>query len=88
MTQQQLIEKILRKFPGRKEAEIRDALNEVKNEFCRETRIIEGEFTTFDTDATSVYYTMGDDVVTIKQVDVNGSKITPLGGVYEILLQT
>ena len=88
MIQQQLIEKILRKFPGRKEAEIREALNEVQKEFCRETRIIEGEFTTFNTDATSVYYTIGDDVINIKQVDVNGVKITPLGGVYEIVLQT
>ena len=88
MTQQQLIEKILRKFPGKKEAEIRAELNEVQKEFCRETRILEGEFTTFNTDGSSMYFTMGTDVVTIKQLDLNGVKISPLGGVYGILLQT
>lgn len=88
MTQQQLIEKILRKFPGRKEGEIRAELNEVQKEFCRETRIIEGEFTTFDTDGTSMYFDLGSDVVTVKQVDLNGVKINPLGGIYEIELQT
>ncbi len=88
MTQQQLMEKILRKFPGRKEAEIRIELNEVQKEFCRETRILEGEFTTFNTDGSSMYFTMGTDVVTIKQLDLNGVKIDPLGGVYGILLQT
>ncbi len=67
MTQQQLIEKILRKYPGRKEAEIRNELNVIKDEFCRETGIIEGEFTTFNTDGTSMYFTMGSDVVTLKQ---------------------
>lgn len=88
MTQQQIIEKILRKFPGRKEAEIRLELNEVQKEFCRETRILEGEFTTFNTDGSSMYFTMGTDVVTIKQLDLNGIKIDPLGGMYEIELQT
>jgi hypothetical protein len=88
MTQQQLIEKILRKFPDRKEGEIRDELNEVQKEFCRETRILEGEFTTFDLDGSSMYYTMDSTVVTVKQVDLNGSKIDPLGGVYEIESQT
>ena len=87
MTQQHLIEKILRKFPDRKEAEIRAELNEVQKEFCRETRIIEGEFTTFNTDGTSMYFAMGSDVVTIKQLDLDGAKIKPLGGVYEIDLQ-
>ena len=87
MTQQHLIEKILRKFPDRKEAEIRAELNEVQKEFCRETRIIEGEFTTFNTDGTSMYFAMGSDVVTIKQLDLDGAKINPLGGVYEIDLQ-
>ena len=88
MIQRQLIEKIIKKFPDRKEAEIRAELNEVQKEFCRETRIIEGEFTTFNTDGTSMYFTMGADVVTIKQLDLDGVKIDPLGGVYEIKLQT
>ena len=88
MTQQQFIEKVLRKFPNRKEAEIRSELNEVQKEFCRETRILEGEFTTFNTDGSSMYFTMGTDVVTIKQLDLNGVKIDPLGGVYGILLQS
>ena len=88
MTQQQIMEKILRKFPDRKEAEIRLELNEVQKEFCRETRILEGEFTTFNTDGSSMYFTMGTDVVTIKQLDLNGIKIDPLGGMYEIELQT
>ena len=88
MIQQQLIEKILRKFPDRKEAEIRAEANTVKEEFCRETRILEGEFTTFNTDGTSMYFDLGDDVITVKQVDLNGEKIDPLGGVYEIELQT
>ena len=82
------MEKILRKFPDRKEAEIRLELNEVQKEFCRETRILEGEFTTFNTDGSSMYFTMGTDVVTIKQLDLNGIKIDPLGGMYEIELQT
>lgn len=82
------MEKILRKFPGRKEAEIRSEMNAVKEEFCRETRILEGEFTTFDTDGTSMYYDLGSDVITVKQVDLGGTKIDPLGGVYEIELQT
>ena len=87
MIQQQLIEKILRKFPGRKEAEIRAELNTVRDEFCRETRILEGEFTTFDTDG-SLYYDLDDRVVTVKQVDVKGVTINPLGGVYAVKLQT
>ncbi len=87
MTQRQLMEKILKKFPGRKEAEIRDALNMVQKEFCRETRILDGEFTTFNTDG-SMYYTMGTDVVAIKQLDLNAVKIDRLGGVYEIKMQT
>ncbi len=82
------MEKILRKFPDRKEGEIRFELNEIQKAFCRETRILEGEFTTFNTDGTSMYYTMGTDVATIKQLDLNGSKINPLGGVYEIEIQT
>ncbi len=88
MTQQQLIEKILRKFPDRKEGEIRAELNEVQKEFCRETRILEGEFTTFDTDGTSMYFDLDDRVVTVKQVDLNGVTINPLGGVYAVELQT
>ncbi len=88
MTQQQFIEKVLRKFPNRKEAEIRSELNEVQKEFCRETRILEGEFTTFNTDGSSMYFDLGDEVVTVKQVDLAGDKIGPLGGVYEIELQT
>ncbi len=88
MTQQQLIEKILRKFPDRKEGEIRDEANVVKEEFCRETRILEGEFTTFDTDGTSMYFDLGDDVITVKQVDLAGTKLDRLGGVYEVELQT
>ncbi len=88
MTQRQLMEKILKKFPDRKEAEIRDALNIVQKEFCRETRILEGEFTTFNTDGSSMYFTMGTDVVTIKQLDLNAIKIDRLGGVYEIEMQT
>lgn len=88
MTQQQLIEKILRKFPDRKEGEIRAELNEVQKEFCRETRILEGEFTTFDTDGTSMYFDLDDRVVTVKQVDLNGVTINPLGGVYGIEIQT
>jgi len=88
MTQQQLIEKILRKFPDRKEGEIRAELNEVQKEFCRETRILEGEFTTFDTDGTSMYFDLDDRVVTVKQVDLNEVTINPLGGVYGIELQT
>ena len=88
MIQQKLIEKVLRKFPDRKEGEIRAELNTIKEEFCRETKILEGEFTTFDTDTTSMYYTIGTDVITIKQVDLNGVKIDPLGGPYEIELQT
>ncbi len=87
MTQQQLIEKILRKFPDRKEGEIRAELNEVQKEFCRETRIIEGEFTTFDTDGTSMYFDLDDRVVTVKQVDLNGVTINPLGGVYAVEIQ-
>jgi len=87
MTQQQLIEKVLRKFPDRKEGEIRDEADAVKEEFCRETRILEGEFTTFDTDGTSMYFTMDDRVVTVKQVDLNGVTINPLGGVYGIKIQ-
>lgn len=88
MTQRQIMEKILRKFPGRKEGEIRAEMNAVKEEFCRETRILEGEFTTFDTDGTSMYYDLGTDVITVKQVDLAGDKIDPLGGIYEIELQT
>ena len=88
MTQQQLIEKIRMKFPKRNEGEIRSELNEVQKEFCRETRILEGEFTTFNLDGTSLYYTMGTDVVTIKQVDLDGTKIDVLGGVYQIELAT
>lgn len=88
MTQQQLIEKILRKFPDRKEAEIRIELNEVQKEFCRETRIIEGEFTTFDTDGTSMYFDLDDQVVTVKQVDLAGTKLDQARGVYEVVLQT
>jgi len=88
MTQRQIMEKILRKFPGRKEGEIRAEMNAVKEEFCRETRILEGEFTTFDTDGTSMYFDLGDDVITVKQVDLAGTKIDPLGGVYEIEMQT
>lgn len=88
MTQQQLIEKILRKFPGKKEGEIRAEANTVKEEFCRETRILEGEFTTFNTDGTSMYFDLGSDVIAVKQVDLAGSKINRLGGVYEIELQT
>lgn len=88
MIQQKLIEKILRKFPDRKEGEIRAELDTVRDEFCRETRILEGEFTTFDTDATSMYYALDDRVVTVKQVDVNGVTINPLAGVYAVELQT
>ncbi len=88
MTQRQLIEKILRKFPDRKEGEIRAEANAIKEEFCRETRILEGEFTTFDTDGASMYFDLGDDVVTVKQVDLAGDKLDRLGGVYEIELQT
>ena len=88
MTQQQLIEKILKKFPDRTEAEIRIELNAVQKEFCRETELLEGEYTTFNLDGTSMYYDLGDDVVAIKQVDVNGVKIDPLGGMFEIPLQT
>ncbi len=87
MTQQQLIEKIMRKFPDRKEGEIRAESNTVKDEFCRETRIIEGEFTTFDTDGTSMYFDLDDRVVTVKQVDLNGVTINPLGGVYAVEIQ-
>lgn len=87
MTQQQLIEKILRKFPDRKEGEIRAELDTVRDEFCRETRILEGEFTTFNTDGTSMYFNLDDRVVTVKQVDVKGVTINPLAGVYVIEVQ-
>ena len=88
MTEQHLIEKILKKFPDRGESEIRLELNVVQKEFCRETELIEGEFTTFNLDGTSLYFAMGTDVVAIKQVDVNGAKIDPLHGIFEIDLQT
>ncbi len=88
MIQQQIIEKVRRKFPDRKEGEIRAEANTVKEEFCRETRILEGEFTTFDTDGTSMYFDLGDDVITVKQVDLAGAKLERLGGVYEVDLQT
>lgn len=77
----------MRKFPDRKEGEIRAELDTVRDEFCRETRILEGEFTTFDTDGTSMYYDLDDRVVTVKQVDLNGVTINPLGGVYAVEIQ-
>ena len=88
MIQRQLMEKILRAHPGRKEAESRAELNTVKREFCRETGILEGEYTTFNLDGSSMYFTMGTDVVAIKQLDLNGEKINPLSGVYGIELQS
>ena len=82
MIQQQILDIILRKFPGRTETEIRISLNEVKDDFCRETRIIEGEFTTFNTTTTEIYYTIGSDVVLIKQVVLNGLTLKPMSDVY------
>ncbi len=82
MIQQQIHEKILRKFFRRTESEIRTSLNDVKNDFCRETRIIEGEFTTFNTTATEIYYSIGSDVVSIKQVVLDGVTLKPMSDVY------
>ena len=88
MKQQVIIEKIRAKHPARLEADVRAEMNTVKREFCRETRIIEGEHTTFNTDGSSVMYDMGDEVVDIRQVDLAGTKINQVSGVFEIELQT
>ena len=88
MIQQQIMEKILQKFPGKTEPEIRIELNEIQKDFSQETEIIETEFTTFNLDGSSVMYDMDDEVIRVKQVDVDGAKIDILGGVYEIELTT
>ena len=82
------MEKIRRRHPDRLEPEIRAEMNTVKREFCRETRLLEGEFTGFSLDGTSVMYDLGDNVAAVKQVDLNGVQIQQLTGIYTIELTT
>lgn len=88
MIQQHLIEKISRAHPSRGEREIRDDLNRIKRSFCKETKIIEGEFTTFNTDGTSLYFDLGNEVSEVKQVDLAGTPLAKLSGVHNIPIQS
>ena len=88
MIQQVIIERIRRRHPDRREAEIRAEMNLIKKEFCRETRINEGEHDGFSLDGSSVMYDFGSEVVNVKQVDLDGVQIQQLTGVYKIELTT
>ena len=82
MIQQHMHEKILAKFPVRAEGEIRESLNDVKNDFCEETRIITGEFDAFNTDGVNIYFDMPDGVVLLKQVALDNVTLKPMSDVY------
>ena len=88
MTQQFILEKVMRKFMDRTEGEVRSDLNRIQKDFSRETRILEGEFTTFNTNGASLYFDFDDQVSVVKQVQVDGTVIDLLTGVYQIEIQS
>lgn len=79
MTQSQLIELIKQHFPNANDTLIRIHLNNVLDEFCRETRLIE-DFKTFTTVDNQRWYDLDAKIVDVKSVSIEDNYIPKLIG--------
>ena len=79
MTQSQLIELVKQHFPNATDTLIRIHLNNVFDEFCRETEIVE-DFESFSTVDNTRWYDLDSKIISVKSVSIENDYIPRLIG--------
>lgn len=87
LSQQRLMERIRQAVPDAKPEDVRLLLNEALETFCQETEVLLKEFPPITSVASQVYYDLDRKCLGVRQVDVEGKPVNPLGGDEAVPMQ-
>lgn len=79
MTIKKMMELIHQHHPHVREAEAKDLLKRISDQFCAETEILKGTFYR-DTVAKKRYYALDEDILTVTKVSLDGENIPRIVG--------